>query len=727
MNMNFLKMTRRAVLMGIGALAVSFVACNPEPDESDLYTFTGETIESVLSQDSTLTAFHQILTRRGYDKMLSTYGRYTCFAPVNEGVSEYCDSLYYDEYAVIPNNGMRKPEGAAEEYSRDLDVMTKVEWLNDSLCENIAKYHISNTYRDIVSLTSSGGDVTTLLGYSFSFSASTGQTVLANKATIIISDNQTTNGLIHVLDHVIPRYFQTFADVFDRNPDRFSIFAEAFRLTGLADSVTKTTKGDNFDFLQLARDGMNLSDQNYWPANGVNTHGTVDCKVQYTIFAEPDDILRANGINDVQGLIDYANQQYGNAADWYDYVSENGIQVSTGDDYTNRFNALNMFIAYHILYAGMSVNWLVYERGNTFYHNKPDADSYDYYETMLPHTIMKIWEPVTTYPNIYINRYRQNNTLTDELATTGKESTHPVLRQGVSVSRTGSLQPTNGYIHPINGLLVYDRLVAKGVLNERIRVNCTSLFPELINNGFRSWSQDDGNLKSPHSTSRMGIPAFYFDNAVFYNIKDSLVTDEICFNYNLHSYLRCYQSDQMQYWGKYDWAFRIPSVPTGVYEVRIPFAPMTYGSFMQYFIGNSKSIASMKPFGLPFDARVMTGDPRIGMTNSLEEEDRGIASDIALHNRGYMRGPYSYFGGTGVTAWTESNNGRTEWNTGTTPPGASTVRMVLGRVQLKQGDENWLRVKTLDPNTKGAPVGLDYIELVPVSVLDSQEMVEDWY
>ena len=65
-------------------------------------------------------------------------------------------------------------------------------------------------------------------------------------------------------------------------------------------------------------------------------------------------------------------------------------------------------------------------------------------------------------------------------------------------------------------------------------------------------------------------------------------------------------------------------------------------------------------------------------------------------------------------------SGRYEW----TP---TTVRMVLGRIHLNQGEENWLRVKTLDPNKADAPVGLDYVELVPVSVLDNQELVEDWY
>jgi hypothetical protein len=85
-----------------------------------------------------------------------------------------------------------------------------------------------------------------------------------------------------------------------------------------------------------------------------------------------------------------------------------------------------------------------------------------------------------------------------------------------------------------------------------------------------------------------------------------------------------------------------------------------------------------------------------------------------------MRGPYSYCG-HGENGWSETNNARFEW-------GASmTVRYVLGRVEIKQGNENWLRIKSLNTNSNTNPVGLDFVEIVPVSVVDNQEYTEDWY
>lgn len=700
--MNSFRMMKATRLATVGLVAMAIVSCNPEPDESDLYTFTGETIESLIEQDSTLTSFNYILSRVGYDKMMAAYGSYTCFAPTNDGIMAYCDSLYNDPEAVIPHNGM---------------TANSLEGLSDSLCLNLSRFHITSTYRDIVSMTGDG-EISNMMGDEFHYSSATGETRLGENgtatATIISSDNAATNGLMHIIDRVIPRNDRFIPAVFDRNKDRYSIFGEALKMTGLVDSLTQTTKG-MFEYKQLRRANVSAAIS---PANGPGTTGSVECKVGYTIFAETDEVMRANGINSIDDLINYANDVYANAPDWYDYMNENGLKVSTGSDYTNRFNALNMFVSYHIVMASMSVNQLVYEKGsNAFWNYAPDADPHDYYETLLPHTMLKIWEPAKagTGNTLFINRYRLNNTLTDQLASQGSDAMHEVVEQGVVVNRGASLQARNGYIHSISKMLVYNRLVPKGVLNERMRVNCTSLFPELITNRYRYWATGDGNIPTTHDTSRRGIPSKYFDNAAFYTDED------ICFAYCLHGAWRSYESDQMQFWGAYDWGFKLPSVPSGVYEIRVVYAPMDYGSFMQYYIGTSKEVTSMQALGLPFDATVTVTDPRIGMTNAGEEDDMGVASDIAMHNRNYMRGPYSYCGHAESTGWTTANNGRFEY-------GASmTVRYILGRVQLNQGTENWLRIKTLNPNNKEAPVGLDFVELCPVSVLDNQQYTEDWY
>ena len=84
--------TRRG--LGVGLLLLALSSCKEKIDESNLYTFTGETIEDYLvNRSEQYSAFNSILSRIGYDKVLSAYGKYTCFAPNNESLLAYIDSL----------------------------------------------------------------------------------------------------------------------------------------------------------------------------------------------------------------------------------------------------------------------------------------------------------------------------------------------------------------------------------------------------------------------------------------------------------------------------------------------------------------------------------------------------------------------------------------------------------------------------------------------------------
>ena len=104
---------RLAALLMLPALL--FVAsCKEDLDEDNLYTFTGETIESYLAnRPDSFSNFNYILKRAGMDKILSAYGTYTCFAPTNEAVMAYIDSLYADTSCKIEHNGMTAQIGRA--------------------------------------------------------------------------------------------------------------------------------------------------------------------------------------------------------------------------------------------------------------------------------------------------------------------------------------------------------------------------------------------------------------------------------------------------------------------------------------------------------------------------------------------------------------------------------------------------------------------------------------
>ena len=689
-------------LMGLMSL-IGLMACNPEPDESDLFTATGETAADYIKRKAELSSFDYILTRVGLDRNLSTYGEYTCFIPNNAAVSAYLDQLYNDPEAAIPHNGMTE---------------NSLEGLTDSLCNDIARYHLASGKTTTIDMGGGSGSVSTMLRIPVTSDGTSGKIVLNKVATIIEPDSIVTNGVVHVLDSVIPRNTRLLSEELERLSD-FSIFNEALQLTGLADSLRKTKKNVTYE----------ISDIN--DTNGQPLYHPEECKIMYTIFAESDEVMRANGINDINGLIAYANDVYRDAANWYDYLTEKGVTVSTGDDYTNRFNALNMFVAYHILYAGMPEDELVYEKSPKWqkaqtWNYVNGGQPFDYYETMLPNTILKIWQPKPeeSRKSLFINRYIAFNTLTDELGTMGSSALHQEIFPGIKINRSSdktsnvkhwNVQTYNGYIHSIQGMLVYNEQVPKGVLHERLRFDTTTYLVEFINNGIRmSTNGEMSSLNGGGSGARVAFPLNYFDNVVSY-------TSENRFRYNVKGAYNAWQSDTFQGWGDYDLAIKLPPVPTNDYEFRIFYTPMSHGGMMQFYMGNNSSLQSMMALDIPLDVRIPIDDPRVGSTHFYEEDDLGVATDAALRNRGYMRGLFSY-----VDHPEYGDGNSTDHNMRSDARNAS-LRKIMGRMRLRQSDEHWFRIKNVINDETDLKWQFDYIEFVPLDVVDNDTYSEDWY
>lgn len=80
---------------------MAFTSCKDSVDESNMYSFTGNTVTSYLSEKPAYSEFYQMLqTIRLSDKskstiaeLLSARGNYTVFVPTNEAVHAYVDSI----------------------------------------------------------------------------------------------------------------------------------------------------------------------------------------------------------------------------------------------------------------------------------------------------------------------------------------------------------------------------------------------------------------------------------------------------------------------------------------------------------------------------------------------------------------------------------------------------------------------------------------------------------
>ena len=486
------------VCCGIAATVGAVTSCTEDIDESNLYTFTGETIEDYLGNRSDeFSSFNYILQRIGYDQVLSAYGTYTCFAPNNAAIQEYIDSLYNDNsIAELPHNGM---------------TSQGLEGLTDSLCKDIALFHLLGTKVMGVNL-GNGMTIKTMLGRDIntSIDQETGQVLISRSSSITNMDVELENGVLHEIDHVIRRSNMLISGELSNHSDQFSLFSQALQLTGLADSLTDVSRTD-FDAV----------DNNY------KFYVPEKCEMGYTIFAETDEALAARGIHTIDDLKAYADSVYGNCADensgWYDYVRDNKdrITISTGGDFKNPWNTLSMFVRYHILDFKVPYNMLVHS------HNQVSKVTLvEYYETMLPYTLVKI---TRNSGKLMLNRSTANSTLTDLVAELGTAAMHTVIFPGVELQGVnGQISSFNGYIHPILGMLAYDKNVPQGALNERMRFDDASFLGEMSSNSFRRISDDevktlnggqtgtDGNLGG----SYIRIPPGFFKNLSIYNGDD---------------------------------------------------------------------------------------------------------------------------------------------------------------------------------------------------------------
>ena len=715
---------------GFGLIAASVVltmgavSCSEDIDESNLYSFTGQTIEDYLASTDSLSAFNAILIRSGYSRNMSTYGQYTCFAPVNKGVDKYLSQLYNDEEAAEagrPHNGITETAGFD-----DLDVLDKVQLLSDSLCLEISKYHLCPEIHRTIDVQSSNSSWMTMQDRVITVDYAGSSLALNGNSYVINGDNEMTNGYVHVCDSVLHLSNRLCSDELTRNED-FKIFGEALKMTGLDKAITKVSKGITYSMSDAERMDREKKNKLYYPK---------ECKILYTVFAESDEVFAEKGIHSVQDLIEKCKEWYGGAAGWYDYLSETGNTVSTGTDYTNEFNVLHMFMAYHILGVGMPVDKIVYEYSatNSNWNFSFGYEPNDYFETMLPNTLLKCWElnPMTT-KDLYINRYRKNNTLTDQIATFGSEEMHPIVFPGVKVDRTKSINCYNGYIHRINDVLLYDEN-ARNALNERMRFDSSTFLGELINNNIRGATVGEITVRnSGGDGNRVAFPLNFFDNIVCYNNSTVL-------RFCVQGEWRAHESDQMQGWDQYDFAVKLPHVPTGEYEIRVFYPPMPKGGLMQFYLGNSPAVSSMKALGLPFDARAdAMEDKSIGWTDPATEDDYGVQTDADMHLRGYMRGPSSFSRGqrnsiknkliydasdpySAASQMTGSTSCRTESGYGT-----MMVRHIVATTRMEQSKDYWLRIKNLITDDKELGWSFDFIEIVPVSVVNSQIMSEDWY
>ena len=465
---NFLK---RAILYTFVCVS-SFLAtsCVEDIPEENRFTWTGELISTYLEkQPEKYSKFITILKKANISKKaesslfqtLSTYGSYTCFAPTNAAVDEFLAEM------------CKNPEESKI-------TSTDVEMLSDSVATEIAKNHIIELGYKADKASEGNFPKNTMNRRSVKLSlTSTGSFLLDDQAEILEVDIETENGIIQTINKVLNPSTKKIHEQILQHKE-LSLFGQAIMETGLDELLNIYELTSNYEprkvaTMHIAREGKAYSPEEH--------------RQRYTILMETDELL-ANpennhlgiSIQTLEDLEKLAQEFYGKEAP---------------GDYKNEKNALHQYIRYHIIdrqlfYEGSAPGGFIMEgytnSGGGFSSevNLPTIfDRYDYFETMLPYTMIKVTKPFTNEAlknDIIINYAQENGTLCVN-PNMAKYLNVKVLRREDSGVENFDQKAINGTLHAIDKILIYNNdEMAGNVLNERMRWDVSSLFPELTNN-----------------------------------------------------------------------------------------------------------------------------------------------------------------------------------------------------------------------------------------------------
>ena len=661
--------------LAIAAVAVlALGSCIDEQiEESARYTFKGHTVASFLEDNKEMySSFIEILRRGERLNLMKAYGQYTCFAPTNDAIDRYLfeqDSIY---------------RASLEDDNEDDFVWTGVtspylSELSDSMCKVIAQTHLLPA---VYLTTDMEGDIIPTmnmndryLSLSYDVDANGLSLLLINGNGLIIGkDEEVENGVVHTIAEVLNPSTNTVPTQIEKH-EYFRLMTEAIKATGYDDKL-QLYKDESYTDGDLKEESIYKTQMVPYPAN--RYYG-------YTAFLEPDSVFFAEGIYNLEDL-------QAKCAEWYP-------EANASAPLTSPENPLNQFVGYHLLNRNIAYSRLV------CYKVKPHAnfdsekdfmkysDRYEYYETMAG-KLINITMPrsvASLQTTILLNYHSKKDPLADPFMNV-KVYEPEEFRDLDTLYVNFAPNALNGTIHPIDKILIYNEDVMAGrVLNTMVRFDASSLCSELMNNNIR-WTffthTSDGEVYIPHT---------YCENMKVYS-------DETMHYYLSPHHGWCnYQGDEMMTLGAFDFAYKLPPVPAGTYEIRMGYTANTLRHVIQFYVDDEVA-------GIPVDLRVTTDNPKIGYVLDSKTEDNGIQNDKEMKNRGYMKAPNTFRGFTDADVARDLSN---------------IVRYVVITKYLGEG-EHWIRFKNVNENDDGkAQFMHDYFELVPVSFIRNEDLTLD--
>lgn len=680
MNLRGIKVAAMAAFAIVSA-AFFAASCSDKVDESNLFVFTGESATNFIEGQPELSKYLVLLKKarsgngRGstMDHLLESRGHYTCFAPTDDAVQEFLDSVMNQ---------------------RDFDVNATTDSLAqlivfNSIIDNgdVEAYKSTDFYEGVLQQKSMA-DRYIVIAFEGNDSARA-TTIINTYSRILSPDNEVENGYVHIVDHVVMPANTSLPGLLGLQ-DNTRIFAHLLEVTGWADSMV-AYRDEEYE-LQEHPQNYNHIWYSGTPLNEPLHHNS-----GYTAFVEPDSLLEAEWgvrLNVVDGVVtnwDEVMPVITQKVKEYYPLAESG-------DPTSLDNALNQFVGYHIIDVSMAYNNIVITKAQLGYSiNHPEQlgiDKFEYFETMgKDHRIIKFTLGKQT-DGIRINRYvsEYDDDTYEELQ---------VPRPGILVQSQNpghDNQALNGFYHIIDGVLVYDDDVPEKVLNERMRWDTQTMQHELMTNGLR---QQPSNIY------------YMLPDGYCRKIRFTEQTLLISINNYTNNWLN-YEADDIVLEGYYDITWQLPPVPyEGTYELRLGYCNDSGRGMVQFYFGSDPN--NLSAVGLPIDARIEPNNPSIGwIADDEDDPDINRANDKAMRNHGFMKCPNSFgFNYTNVTSGGRSYG-----------PSGAKLRHIVTTATCRPGVTYYMRMKSLLNGP--ANFGPDFIEWVPKSVYNGVKPEDKW-
>ncbi len=689
------------------------VGCTEDVDKSARYVFTHDTALSYLERHEQFSQFVELLhlvpvseiSETKMSQLLSARGNYTIFAPTNEAIQAYLDTL--SQIGMIPS-----PSFDAFTDSLKLDSIRRVIVLNaiidggdDQKAFETMDFP-TNSGNEIELANMNDRKLTVYYG-------NLSDTILIFNRFPMNERNRdilVLNGVIHQMDGaIVPRNITArdfLQEVIDLRKGPYLVMARLIADCGLLDTLQRE-RDEVYE--QLYKHGL-IPDLPSMPAagfhEGARAYVPEHRKVGFTIFAETDDFWRSQGIDPEADNLAELVQQW--VLDNHQYADAD--RFSTDRDHRSPQNLLYQWVTYHLLPMKLASNKLVIHHSEWGY--SPDTKKlgipvWEFYTTMGKPRLLKIYESQASQ-GVCLNRFPY---LDNGRNSSYQEVSCPTAREGCRVLSTDTRavlsDVVNCNIYPIDRPLAYTDEVRTQMQRYRIRFDGMSMFPEAATNDIRKKETSSSRYEYVH------IPP----TSTYQYFSNMWVNDDTYFvYYNAWRYgWPCLQADEMKAVGRYEITFRLPPVPrSGIYELRYGMNAKDYRGVVQGYFGSD--LERLTATGIPIDLRAMPGwETTWGYVEDTEDTIYNAEIDKQMRFGDRMKAPKS-----------NCRNGNTQYCARNIKQNYNDplVRYIVLRQFLQADTHYYIRLKSV-LDTERKEFQLDYFEWCAKEVFDNPYAPED--